>query len=142
MKDSVLEKCLQETGSVLIRPTGTSMRPLLKEGHSAVLLEKCCGFPQKGDIILYRRHGKEGILVLHRVWRIEGKRLIVCGDHQWKEKEIVDPDQVLAVAKGFYRGSVYTDCSDKRYRIYVGLWNSNMFVRRCCFLVLKILGFD
>ena len=53
--DTRVEQCLRENGFVLLRPSGTSMRPLIKEGKTVVLLETVSESMKKGDIILYQR---------------------------------------------------------------------------------------
>lgn len=155
--DTRVEQCLRENGFVLLRPSGTSMRPLIKEGKAVVLLETVLEPLKKGDIILYRRfaghpdedgfgESKEpkATLILHRIIDIRGRELVVCGDHQWKETECIRRSQVLAVAKGFYHKKRYIDLygTSRWLRLYTAIWNSSKTVRRLCLGILRILKLD
>ena len=136
-----IEQCLQELGYAVMPIRGTSMWPLLKEGKSRVQVEvKEEKQVRKGDIVLYRR--KDGTLVLHRIIRIEDDTFLVCGDHQWKQVEQVQENQILAVGQGFFQNGHYIDEKTWWYRIYKKFWNGNLTVRRCCLAFLRLSGLE
>lgn len=137
-----MERCLQELGYAVVPITGTSMWPLLKEGESRVLVAARDGRQlSKGDVILYQR--TDGTLVLHRIIQaIEAHTYLVCGDHQWKTKEQVAEEQILAVAQEFYRKGQYFDDHTWWYRFYQVIWNGNLTVRRCCLALLRLSGLE
>ena len=143
MKQSVhMEQCLKELGFAVVPVKGTSMWPLLKEGKSRVqLVEKDGKQLREGDIVLYRR--VDGSLILHRIFKIEADgTYLVCGDHQWKLEEQIREEQILAVAQGFYRNGRYIDEKTWWYRLYKGVWNSNVTIRRCCLAFLRLSGLE
>ena len=117
----LLDDCLKQHMDVVIPITGTSMLPLLRAGvDRAVLTAAPNGLLQKGDIPLYRR--KNGQYVLHRIAAVEQGRYTMVGDHQTVLEPGIEPEQVLAVVKGIYRGDTYYSCTHHRYRLYVRLW--------------------
>ncbi|MGN0264559.1 MAG: S24/S26 family peptidase [Oliverpabstia sp.] len=136
-----IEQCLQELGYAVVPVRGTSMWPLLKEGKTRVQVEAKEGKQvRKGDIVLYRR--KDGTLVLHRIIKVEEDTFLVCGDHQWKQMEQVQENQILAVGQGFFQNGHYIDDNTWWYRIYKKFWNGNLTVRRCCLAFLRLSGLE
>lgn len=137
-----VERCLREQGYALVPIRGTSMYPLLREGGSRVQLERCSGEPLgRGDVILYRR--PDGTLVLHRIVRLaEPGAYLACGDHQWRPLERVTEEQILAVARGFFRNGRYFDEHTRWYQLYQLLWNRSLTVRRCCLAILRLCGLE
>lgn len=137
-----IEQCLQELGYAVVPISGTSMWPLLKEGKSRVQVEAKEGKKvRKGDIVLYQR--KDGTLVLHRIIKVEEEdTFLVCGDHQWKQIEQVQENQILAVAQGFFQNGRYIDEKTWWYRPYKTFWNGNLTVRRCCLAFLRLSGLE
>ena len=136
-----IEQCLQELGYAVVPVRGTSMWPLLKEGKTRVQVEVKEGKQvRKGDIVLYRR--KDGTLVLHRIIKVDYDTFLVCGDHQWKQMEQVQEEQILAVAQGFFKNGNYIDEKTWWYRLYKRFWNGNLTVRRCCLAFLRLSGLE
>ena len=136
-----IEQCLQELGYAVVPVRGTSMWPLLKEGKTRVQVEVKEGKQvRKGDIVLYRR--KDGTLVLHRIIKVEYDTFLVCGDHQWKQMEQVQEEQILAVAQGFFKNGNYIDEKTWWYRLYKRFWNGNLTIRRCCLAFLRLSGLE
>lgn len=136
-----IQQCLQELGYAVVPVRGTSMWPLLKEGKTRVQVEaKEEKQVRKGDLVLYRR--KDGTLVLHRIIKVEEDSFLVCGDHQWKQMEQIQEEQILAVAQGFFRNGHYIDEKTWWYRLYKKFWNGNLTVRRCCLAFLRLSGLE
>ena len=137
-----IKQCLKELGYAIVPIAGTSMLPLLPAGRCRVQLEAGEGMqPKKGDIVLYQR--SDGTLVLHRIIKVAGADgFFVCGDHQWRQIELIRRDQILAVAQGFFRDGCYVDDHTWWYRIYKTIWNGNLTVRRCCLAFLRISGLE
>ena len=133
-----IELCLKELGCAVVPTEGTSMLPLLKEGKTLVELA-ANGEKQlkKGDVVLYKKN--DGTLVLHRIIKAEsGELFTVLGDHQFKNSERVNKNQIIAVAKGFYINGRYVDEKTCWYRIYKKIWLSNLTLRRCCLALLSL----
>lgn len=87
--DGLLER-LRE-GKVVMLPTiGTSMRPFIQGGRDKVLV---CRQEEVniGDIVLvpYR-----GVMILHRIYAIEGTKIILMGDGNLQGNEVVDKSEV------------------------------------------------
>lgn len=93
---SVVGRLLQENGYLEIPSSGTSMRPLIKEGDRCrfVTLTEA---PRLGDILLVA--GADGRLVGHRLIRVAGEgallRYICKGDSNLLPDHPAAPSQVL-----------------------------------------------
>lgn len=115
-------------GEALIAPTGTSMRPLLREDDCQVVLKYPDQPPKKYDVVLYRSRG--GRLVLHRILEVREQDYVIYGDHTYSKETGIRREDILGVMEGFYRGKQYVSCSDKAYRCYVRIWWMLFPVRR------------
>ncbi|MGM9550818.1 MAG: S24/S26 family peptidase [Clostridia bacterium] len=134
-----IEICIKELGCAVVPTKGTSMRPLLNEGETLVeLADK--GFRQlkRGDVILYKKN--DGTLVLHRIIKEESEHIFtVLGDHQFKNAERVNEEQIIAVAQGFYINGRYVNEKTWWYWVYKKIWLSNLQIRRCCLAFLNLI---
>ena len=86
---------LEDTESVPLVISGSSMIPFLVHGRDTVYLSKVAHPLKKGDMILYRRDN--GAYILHRIYRVDGETYTLVGDAQTQLEPGVRQDQVLAV---------------------------------------------
>ena len=100
---------LEETGSVPLVISGSSMTPFLVHRRDTVYLSKVCRPLKRGDMILFRRDS--GDYILHRILRAEKGVYTLVGDAQnWMEP--VREDQVLAIVTAVRRkGKLLTEGS-------------------------------
>lgn len=137
-----IELCINELGYAVVLTEGTSMLPLLKEGKTLVEVEaKNPKQFKKGDVVLYRKN--DGTLVLHRIIKAESENVFtVLGDHQYKNAQQVNKEQILAVMTGFITNGRYVDEKTRWYRIYKKIWVCSLTLRRCCLSFLRISGIE
>lgn len=133
-----IERSIKELGYAVVPITGTSMLPLLKEGRDLVELEACSQERlKKGNVVLYKKN--DGTLVLHRIIKTEnGEFFTVLGDHQFKNAERVNKNQIIAVARGFFIKGRYVNEKTRWYRLYKKIWLSSLTVRRCFLALLSL----
>lgn len=133
-----IERSINELGYAVVPITGTSMLPLLKEGRDLVELESCSQERlKKGNVVLYKKN--DGTLVLHRIIKTENREFFtVLGDHQFKNAERVNKNQIIAVACGFFIKGRYVNEKTRWYRLYKKIWLSSLTVRRCFLALLSI----
>ena len=133
-----IERSIKELGYAVAPIAGTSMMPLLKEGRDRVELEPCSQERlKKGDVVLYKKN--EGTLVLHRIIKTEnGEFFTVLGDHQFKNAERVNKNQIIAVACGFFIKGRYVTEKTRWYRLYKKIWLCNLNFRRIILAVLSL----
>lgn len=116
-----IEALLSEGKRIQIHPKGFSMYPLLVPGRDEVILEKTDPkTARRGDVLLYRR--KEGILVLHRVYRHDDTGFYMVGDHQ---KEIEGPlfeEQIRGKMIAFIRRGRWVSERNLWYVLYSRIW--------------------
>lgn len=92
--DTELLQRLRE-GKVILAPTqGNSMRPFIQGGRDKVLIQRKEEI-RIGDIVMVPYGGK---MILHRVYAIEGTRLVLMGDGNLKGNEVVDKSEVWGTA--------------------------------------------
>ena len=99
--------------------TGNSMRPFLRHQRDGVILTPVSGEIRRGDILFYLR--APGAPILHRVHRVEGDRLIMCGDAQTGLEPIARA-QVLGIVSHIKREGRVIPCADRRLKLLVALW--------------------
>ena len=133
-----IERSIKELGYAVVPITGTSMLPLLKGGRDLVELEACSQERlKKGNVVLYKKN--DGTLVLHRIIKTEnGEFFTVLGDHQFKNAERVNKNQIIAVACGFFIKGRYVTEKTRWYRMYKKIWLCNLNVRRIILAVLSL----
>ena len=131
---SLAEESMKNGNDVKVKIAGFSMYPLVTSRRDSVLLTKCEKI-KKGDVPLIKR--EDGSFVLHRVVGIKDGYLKLCGDYEQKAEYPVNPERIIAVAKGFYRKEKYISCDSKKYKLYTFLWMNTVAIRP---VILKILG--
>ena len=129
-----IEQELLAGKTILINTRGGSMRPLLREGKTQVLISPLQGPLKIGDLPLVRL--KPGLYRLHRLVAAEGELLYTLGDH-CTEAETVTADQVLGVVTEIWRGSRKIQLSGPGYRLYRWIWLHTQATR---ILLLRLRG--
>lgn len=122
-----LKEMLAEGREIKMTVTGDSMYPLLRDRHDSVLLANS-EQPKKYDIALFVRENGEA--VLHRIVKCEREGFIMLGDNQYEKEGPIHLDQVVAVAKGVYRGTRFISFNTWWYRVYTFLWSNAGTMRR------------
>ena len=91
-----VEEMLAEGQSVEMTVKGFSMRPFLRNERDVVVLSPLAeGALREGMVMLFRHKGRH---ILHRLRSIEGARLTMEGDGNYRTVEVVSPDDVVAYA--------------------------------------------
>ncbi len=118
---------IEENAVVPLCVTGSSMMPTLKPGRDSVLLEKCSENSFKtGQILFYER--SDGILVLHRIRKIQGEQLIMNGDaHHWCES--IRRDQAIACVSHIIRNGKRMNCNCVAAKVWNILWYPTLLLR-------------
>lgn len=123
---SMIAPMIEQGKSVKLTVTGYSMYPLVSSRRDAVMLKKC-GSLKVGDVPLIRR--SDGSYILHRIVKEREGAFAVMGDYEIKEEYPVYPEQVIAVATGFYRKGRYISCDSFLYRAYSVFWRHTRAIR-------------
>ena len=96
-----IERLLGEGSEVRFRIHGFSMRPLLRNGRDTVVVAPRGEEPLRVlDIVLFRYRGRH---VLHRIVRIEGDRLTLAGDGNYRIREQCSAADVAGVVRRVVR---------------------------------------
>ncbi len=129
MIDCSIEQTLKENGFIFTEFIGNSMNPLLISGRDKVYIEKPSNRLKKGDIALYNR--SDGSYILHRVYKVLPNSYVFWGDNHFLLEYGITDQNLLGVAKGYYKGEKYVDFSkSKKYAIYKAFWCSSVNLRR------------
>ncbi len=100
---------------------GVSMRPLLAERKTHVMIAPLENAAKNGDILLYVR--KNGALVLHRLMKQDESFYYMRGDNTYG-LERIEKAQAFGVVTHIYRKGKTFDVQNKAYRAYVVLWRA------------------
>ncbi len=81
-------------------PNGISMLPFIKGGKDVIKIKKYDGGAKKYDVVFYVR--PDGKYVLHRIVRVKGDELYMCGDNLWWVEHVPEEDifAILSSVKG------------------------------------------
>lgn len=117
----LINGCLNDGLDVTFTVTGNSMQPLLTHNRDQVVLKKPVPSEiRRFDVPLYIR--KNGQYVLHRIVEVRDDTYTMLGDAQRMPEKGILPEQIVAVAKGFYRKGKYIDCNSRLYRCWAEFW--------------------
>lgn len=141
MEKTLIEKYIEENGEFIATPVGTSMWPMLRHRRDTVYLVKYTGGLKKYDLPIYKR--SDGTQVMHRCLEVRPDGYVMCGDNQSRKEYGVQDEQIIAVAKGFYRDEKYIPNDNFLYRCYYHFWCSSLTLRRYILRVLHhFISFD
>ena len=117
MESEAYEELLRKEGRIITHVVGYSMRPLLRNRESIVIVETVDHVPPgRGDVVLYKNGNR---YLLHRILKIKPDEYLIRGDNTWVI-EHVPKDALLATMTGFYRqakGS-FVSRDNLFYRLY------------------------
>lgn len=131
---------LKQGHTVTFRVKGWSMRPFLENARDMVLLGPVDREIKVGDVALILAN--DGRYILHRVVGIDGKgNCTLWGDGNVVGRETCTPDNVIGLARGFYRGKneKYFDCEGKVWQRYSAFWMGVSRFRRYFLFIARIL---
>ena len=123
---------LERDGRYISVPKGISMRPMIRGGQDAVVIEKLTDKPKRYDLVVYVRGKEQG--VIHRVIHVRDDQYIICGDNCW-QLEYVKPEQIKGIVTEYCRKGKWHDVSYLPYRLYVRIWVDFLFLKRPIFYV-------
>ena len=117
-----IEPLLKAGACIQIYPQGYSMYPFIDPRRDEVVL---AGIEEgsalrRGDVVLYRR--ENGMLVLHRIYKIGQDGLYLLGDHQTAIEGPVRREQVKVKMTGMVRDGRYMDVGNPGYRMLSVVW--------------------
>lgn len=131
---------LQQGHTTTFRVHGWSMRPFLENARDKVLLAPVTREVKKGEVALVLTDDNR--YVLHRVIAVDSEgRCTLWGDGNAFGRETCSKENVIGLAKGFYRGKnlKYYDCSGKTWLRYSSFWMGVSRYRRYFLFVVRIL---
>lgn len=133
-----IEQLLADGNTIKIKPQGYSMYPLFVPGRDEACIE-CTNFSylKRGDVILYRRDN--GVLVLHRIWKITENSFYMVGDNQTDIEGPLRADQFRGKLVGIVRNKDFIDVKNPLYRLLSSLWLSLRPIRPCFWKFMSCL---
>ncbi len=119
IRQSSIEKELKSGNTITYYTVGISMRPLLSERETIVVIAPKTA--KKNDIVLYIR--KNGQYVLHRLKNEDNDFYYMRGDNTYGLEQI-EKSQAIGVVTHIHRkGNVIDVEANKGYKFYVSFWN-------------------
>lgn len=133
----IAKSLLATNGKITGLATGRSMWPLLRSNKDNAVITPVTRPFRKNDVVLYRKPTTNE-LVLHRIIKIHGDKLIIRGDNVYYKETGVKPEDIIGILEGFYKNGKYRECRNNTlYNIYVLYIRLSYPVR---FLVKKALS--
>lgn len=115
----IAKALLKENGKITGLATGRSMWPLLRSNKDNAVIVPVTRPFKKNDVVLYRKPTTDE-LVLHRIIKIGGDRLIIRGDNVYYKETGIEPTNIIGILEGFYKNGKYRKCQNNTlYNIYV-----------------------
>jgi len=117
---------------------GNSMYPILRNNFDSVLLSKPKEeLIKKYAVILYKR--ESGQHVVHRIMKVRGDVLYLCGDNQMTIEYPIYKNQVVSVVSGIFRGEKFIPVTNFWYKAYSFLWVNLFFFRKPIMKISKLI---
>lgn len=135
---SMIAPLIENGKTVKLTVTGYSMYPLVTSRRDAVLLGKVDAL-KVGDVPLFQR--PDGSFILHRIVGKKYGAFKLLGDYETKIEYPVYPEQVIAVAKGFYRKERFISCDSFGYKAYNFIWRLLRPIRPLLLTLLAKLAY-
>lgn len=124
-----VERCLRDGCSVTLTAKGNSMFPFIMGGRDSVVLEPSVAFALKpGDIVLARL--PQGAYVLHRIFSIQSREIVLMGDGNVHGREHCTPDEIVGVVRTILRKGRPVSSRDRWESRKVALWRRLLPLRR------------
>ncbi len=115
--EPIIKESIKDGGQFVFYPSGISMLPTIVGGKDCVVLVEA-DVLHKYDLVLYKRDG--GQYVLHRIMKIDGTKLAMCGDNQLYYEYNIDKEQIIAKADEIRKENGKTiGGSDLRKGVYI-----------------------
>jgi len=130
MEKDVLDilSLLEAGKTIQIMPHGYSMYPMFIPGRDSAIINAAKETKLKrGDVVLYKRD--HGILVLHRIWKIDAKGIYMNGDNQLVIEGPLRLDQVKGKLVAFIRNNKTISTQNLIYKIIACIWINTLPVR-------------
>ena len=127
-------RLLDDGTTVTLRACGNSMFPFIVDGRDCVELNRCRQVAV-GDIVLV--HLPDRGFVLHRIYAVDGERLLLVGDGNLRATEQCRRDDVLARAVRIIRNGRRVSCSSWGERCRASLWRHLLPLRRGLLFVCR-----
>lgn len=116
----VIRASLAQGQSVQMKPMGSSMLPMLRQGIDSVVLSPLPEELKKYDLVLYQ--SASGGYLLHRIVEVKNGVYTCVGDNRFAHERGITRDQMIAVVKTFYRGEKKHQTDEVGYQIYCRGW--------------------
>lgn len=109
---------------------GSSMMPLIRRGKDPVTIAPLLHPVRIGDVVLLTTGA--GRYVVHRVWKINGKKIRTLGDNCVNPDPWITQDCVLGQAILYSRSNVRHRLDTTAARLWGRAWMAVFPLRKCC----------
>ena len=110
------------------------MYPLLIDHKDSVYIT----FPnklKKYDVVLFRRNTNQ--LVLHRILKIKGSKVTMCGDNEF-QKEVIDKSQIIGKMSEFSHNNKITKVTSLKFKLYSRFFCLSLPTKKFLFFIIRI----
>ncbi len=132
----LIKEVVSSGATFRLYPHGTSMQPTIRQGEDSVELSSPDNLKVL-DAVLYQRENEQ--YVLHRIVRIHGAYLDMCGDNQLEIEKNVEKFRIIAKVTGIYREEKYISCQDKNLKAEIKKLYRKKIFQRIRSRIIKII---
>lgn len=126
---------------VWFQVTGCSMLPFIRPFRDNVMIIAVEKDGLKvGDIVLFPGKYAGGDYCLHRLYKIEGDRVLTFGDGNKSPDKWLFKEQILGKAVLIKRGRLFIDCESPRWVKCFRLWNALLPLRPMLLLPFRVMN--
>ena len=123
---SNVKELVKEGKEVKVIAKGNSMLPFIRTGD-VVKLGKAYRL-KTGMVVLVE--ASEGLYIMHRIVKLNENDMVLYGDGNLGNKEVVPYSSVVAVVKSVYRGKKQIFYGSLSWKLRSFLWPKNKFLRK------------
>ena len=120
MNKSSIEQEIRSGKIVIALTYGDSMEPLLYNKSTRIVIQKVNSELNKNDLPVYKR--ESGEFVMHRIIKKDDDFYYTRGDNR-VGLEKIPKEWVFGVVTEIHRKNKHFFVSDKKYKLYVNIWN-------------------
>lgn len=126
-----IETLLKEGNQIEFKVCGFSMYPVLRPGKDWVRVVPVRNkrMLKRGDVALFRR--KTGMLVLHRIYKVEKEGFYFVGDNQEKIEGPIEEQEILGKMVAFTKTDMLVGTSKIKYKRQEKKWISVRSISYC-----------
>lgn len=128
------ENIIEKYGFYSAPVHGTSMYPMLINHKDSVYIIAPNNL-KKYDVALFRRSTNQ--LVLHRILKIKGDKVTMCGDNEF-QKEVIHKSQIIGKMSEFSHNNKITKVTSLKFKLYSRIFCFSFTTKKLFLFIIRV----